>query len=1481
MQARERAAYEAGLREGRREGVHQGVQQEEIRERGRHQAAALGEHHAAAAAAPLLNAPMHAGEPQLVQFRGHQIAIEIQNNGRQQIRQIPVYMVTATILAGAIDNPEILFGAGLQAAYADVLALANRAANAEDFVRMGVHLDGLKSNHGAFYTLNLRIRGDDDTTALHQFVIAWEEVQQSDDQLHLNDGGLELKFTFTLAGDHHPPVEHVGHRTKKTMYCRQIYDDYYTKTDALKRTPVTPDQQCWPMAFLSCQLRRIHLDETKQKVIQLEETKRESNLVPSTLHRSIELENFEDRLLFTQHAPHFVDPLNPALILFHPFKKIKQRVNNVYEYFLNDAETVGELNAWVRAAEILHTYVEQQLERAVNKNNLVEVGQAYADVFEVYIHVLRVECQLEETNLFCPAVTLQDTIMDHIYIVLGDNQGNSEHAHAVTNRRKMMYRLQRVNVMGLHNYCDFCKHVTENKNVNVEEGLKHISECRKKFIIESQHGQQVFNTKQYYSTLSKTSRKYLFFPTRKQIDKYTCSLCGDVSILKDQLRNHLCRIPLPLQIPERRIIELQPPFTTTPNLWVFDMESSQRRCLDITAHIQYVHTPNCICLRPVYSNLPHQRYHFPTTDTFCEFLLSDKQMEGATLFSHNGGSYDDQFIIQYLERNCLPHTVLPRPSSTHKYLEVIIPRGEDKAQNITLKDFIVFVPYSLKEIARSFGLVLQKGDFPHRFNDGEHDEYIGSLPPLDIYEPNHFYQASDRVELEEWHREQSLVYCTCSSDEPCTCNKQKWNFQVEIQKYCWLDVDILADAICKFRTQHIEFGQDLAGDRPEDWQPTPIDPLLYSTQAQAAIHFFLQGHGASTSKIRAAVSQKRVRSGFSQVSILWLESIAQQSNINIHHAGNHVKEYFDAKATFSCVDGYCVETNHVYEFLGCFWHGCPSCHGDKLQSYSAIHPVRNIPWKTLYENTIEKIEKLQEVYDVTTIWECEYMRQRGTAITNYEKELMNLIVDREMFYGGRTEVFSAYAKSTPTDRIEHHDVTSMYPFVCATKLLPIGHPTIYFGASCQLDRLRADHSNPYFGYVHCFVVPRAHCVLGLLPQKQEGKLQFDVIPKAGVWFTEEIYLAQSQGYVVTELYEVLHFDAQNRSDTYFRGYMEFFLRIKQEAEGWKKAGASSESPSIEEQQRVIDNLYIQNGNMGRMRPERVRKDPVKRALAKLNLNCLWGKFAQQDTDRTNSKIVYSYDSWVKDVYKNVAVDQSSIRYREMIGGAYTCYYKTTHEHEHENKYVNIWIASAVTAWARCILHRQMILVNPERVLYCDTDSIVFLYSRVNEIEYTGRGLGKWTSEVETDDEILEFMGLAPKTYMKVERHCLTGHIKAKGVRMTLSNQFKTTPELVRTLLQEEFIEKPPDDDRITLSLDHMTIFANSVDSKYPYATVFTRYAQKILRIVLSKRQKVPFPHSHASSLVRGDIERLYLHPFSNEDIREHPSYQHVYSRYEI
>jgi hypothetical protein len=504
------------------------------------------------------------------------------------------------------------------------------------------------------------------------------------------------------------------------------------------------------------------------------------------------------------------------------------------------------------------------------------------------------------------------------------------------------------------------------------------------------------------------------------------------------------------------------------------------------------------------------------------------------------------------------------------------------------------------------------------------------------------------------------------------------------------------------------------------------------------------------------------------------------------------------------------------------------------------------------------------------IWECTFNLQ---PITPSENELCNIINDREMFRGGRTEVFSAYARQTKDISIQHHDVTSMYPFICAFKMLPFGHPTIYFGSTIDRNKIRR---GGYFGYIRCRITPNPDCVLGLLLNISNGKLQFDLFPKVGVWFTEEIYIAVDRGYIVNEVYEVFDFQGDNKRDDYFRGYMSYFLRLKQEAEGWKKAGASSESPSEIEQDEVCESLYLQNGNIAKMTKSQVKKNPVKRALAKLNLNCLWGKLAQ-DAHNDQKKLIFNYDMWMKQIKMNPEIDKKSIRYRKVnTGASYMCYYSLFREYGRQNRRVNIWLASAVTAWARTILHERMFLVGPEKVLYCDTDSVVFLKLRTDTTQYTSRGLGNWTDETEEGVQIEQFLGLAPKCYMKIESDHAAGIMKAKGVRLTVTNRAKTTPAMICSLLEQE-IMYPQEEKEPPLLMNCMTITPNCLDSNYDYASLFTIYGKKIFRAVLNKREIVPFPQSERKfSLFAGDIERLYLKPYS-PDVSDY--YNHVYDSY--
>ena len=45
---------------------------------------------------------------------------------------------------------------------------------------------------------------------------------------------------------------------------------------------------------------------------------------------------------------------------------------------------MGELDMWIAAAKIIHTYVELEVDKPVNVHHFGECGEAYAKVFGVY-----------------------------------------------------------------------------------------------------------------------------------------------------------------------------------------------------------------------------------------------------------------------------------------------------------------------------------------------------------------------------------------------------------------------------------------------------------------------------------------------------------------------------------------------------------------------------------------------------------------------------------------------------------------------------------------------------------------------------------------------------------------------------------------------------------------------------------------------------------------------------------------------------------------------------------------------------------------------------------------------------------------------------------------------------------------------------------------------------------------------------------------
>jgi len=67
------------------------------------------------------------------------------------------------------------------------------------------------------------------------------------------------------------------------------------------------------------------------------------------------------------------------------------------------------------------------------------------------------------------------------------------------------------------------------------------------------------------------------------------------------------------------------------------------------------------------------------------------------------------------------------------------------------------------------------------------------------------------------------------------------------------------------------------------------------------------------------------------------------------------------------VDGYCSKNNTIYEYFGDYWHG-------NLNTFNEndIHPVKNISYKEINENTLERVKILKELgYNLVVMWEEE------------------------------------------------------------------------------------------------------------------------------------------------------------------------------------------------------------------------------------------------------------------------------------------------------------------------------------------------------------------------------------------------------------------------------------------------------------------------------------------------------------------------------
>ena len=124
-------------------------------------------------------------------------------------------------------------------------------------------------------------------------------------------------------------------------------------------------------------------------------------------------------------------------------------------------------------------------------------------------------------------------------------------------------------------------------------------------------------------------------------------------------------------------------------------------------------------------------------------------------------------------------------------------------------------------------------------------------------------------------------------------------------------------------------------------------------------------------------------------------------------------------------------------------------------------------------------------------------------------------------------------------------------------------------------------------------------------------------------------------------------------------------------------------------------------------------------------------------------------------------------------------YRNTEEFAEQNNKVNVVIAAFTTAYARLKLYDLLDLLQ-ERVLYYDTDSVIYVHKPGKPDPPLGNYLGDLTDELNVDD-ITSFVSGGPKNYAYRTKKGKTD-TKVRGITLDYATTVKINHDVVRALV---------------------------------------------------------------------------------------------------
>ncbi|CAB4015323.1 DNA polymerase [Paramuricea clavata] len=369
---------------------------------------------------------------------------------------------------------------------------------------------------------------------------------------------------------------------------------------------------------------------------------------------------------------------------------------------------------------------------------------------------------------------------------------------------------------------------------------------------------------------------------------------------------------------------------------------------------------------------------------------------------------------------------------------------------------------------------------------------------------------------------------------------------------------------------------------------------------------------------------------------------------------------------------------------------------------------------------------------------------------------------------------------------------------------PIGHPEII-----------TENFQPisdYFGLVKCSVLPPRALYHPVLPYHTQGKLMFPLCRTCadnlqqepchhsdaertlhGTWVTLELEKALGKGYELMRVDEVWHFP--EHTDGLFKDYIDTFLKIKQEASGFPP-----ECDTDEKKGKYIADYAAKEGIQ--LDPRQIVKNP--------------GKFAQRP-NMTKVKII----SDPAEYFDLLSSDQINVTDANFINDELIeVHFENVDEFVESDGKTNVVIAAFTTAHARLKLYGVLEQLN-RRVLYFDTDSVIYV-SKEDEWEPpTGSYIGQLTDELD-GGYITTFVSGGPKNYA-YETSTDKTVCKVRGITLNYRTQQHVNFDVMSGMVRGEGPEK------VTVNIPY------KINRNTKEKSGKTRSENKDYRIVYNKR----------------------------------------------